>query len=44
MKKGKLPPGWDEQRIEGVLSHYEHQSETDAVAEDEAGMARLRRS
>jgi hypothetical protein len=30
-----LPPGWDEQRIRGVLEHYEHQSDEDAAAEDQ---------
>lgn len=36
MKQGKFPPGWDEQRVKRVLSHYESQTEEEAVAEDGA--------
>jgi hypothetical protein len=36
MKKGKFPPGWDEERVRRVLAHYGDQSEEEAVAEDEA--------
>ena len=36
MSKNRFPPGWDEQRVKRVLSHYESQSEDEAVAEDEA--------
>ena len=36
MKQNKFPPGWDEQRVQRVLSHYESQTEDEAVAEDEA--------
>lgn len=36
MKQNKFPPGWDEQRVRRVLSHYESQPEDAAVAEDEA--------
>jgi hypothetical protein len=36
MKKSKFPPGWDEERVNRVLSHYESQTEEEAVAEDEA--------
>jgi hypothetical protein len=36
MKQGKFPPGWDTERVNRVLSHYESQSEEEAVAEDEA--------
>jgi hypothetical protein len=32
----KLPRGWDEDRVRKVLTHYEHQSEEDAISEDEA--------
>lgn len=31
-----FPPGWDEERVQRVLAHYESQSEEEAVAEDEA--------
>lgn len=36
MKDGRYPPGWDEDRVRRVIDHYEHQSEEEAVAEDEA--------
>lgn len=36
MKQNKFPLGWDEDRVERVLAHYEEQSEEEAVAEDEA--------
>jgi len=36
MKQSKCPPGWDESRVQKVLSHYEAQTEEEAVAEDEA--------
>jgi hypothetical protein len=36
MKQSRFPPGWDEERVQCVLVHYEAQTETAAVAEDEA--------
>lgn len=36
MKQSKFPPGWDENRVQKVLEHYEMKSEEEAVAEDEA--------
>jgi hypothetical protein len=36
MSKSKLPKNWDEARVEGVLKHYENQSDDEATAEDEA--------
>ncbi len=36
MRKGKYPPGWDEERVRRVLEHYEAQADEEAVAEDEA--------
>ena len=36
MKQNNFPPGWDAERVNRVLSHYESQSEDEAVAEDEA--------
>lgn len=36
MKKEKFPPGWDAERVQRVLAHYEEQTEEEAVAEDEA--------
>lgn len=38
MKENKFPPGWDENRVREVLAHYETQSESEAVAEDEAAV------
>ena len=36
MKESRFPPGWDEERVQRVLAHYETQTEVEAVAEDEA--------
>ena len=36
MKQSRFPPGWDEERVQRVLAHYETQTGTEAVAEDEA--------
>ena len=36
MVHNRFPEGWDEQRVRRVLEHYEHQTEDEAVAEDEA--------
>jgi len=38
MKKKNIefPRGWDENRVKKVLSHYENQTEDDALTEDEA--------
>ena len=33
-----LPPGWDEHRVQRVLEHYEHQTDEEATAEDEAAL------
>ena len=38
MKQDKFPPGWNAERVERVLAHYETQSEEEAVAEDEAAL------
>jgi hypothetical protein len=38
MNQPKFPPGWDAQRVRSVLSHYETQSDEEAVAEDEAAL------
>lgn len=35
-KSGKFPPGWDEERVQRLIEHYESQSEAEGVAEDEA--------
>ena len=36
MRQKRFPPGWDEDRVQRVLAHYEDQTEEEAVAEDEA--------
>jgi len=38
MAKSNFPPGWDEERVQKVLAHYEAQSEGEALAEDEAAL------
>ncbi len=38
MSKNRFSPGWDEKRVKGVITHYESQSEYEAVAEDAAAM------
>ncbi len=35
MRRNRFPAGWDEGRVQGVLEHYERQTEDEAVAEDE---------
>jgi len=37
-KYSAFPPGWDKDRVRRVLSHYEEQTEEEAVAEDEAAL------
>jgi len=40
MKQNKFPTGWNEEKVQRVLSRYEGQNEDDALAEDEAGIER----
>ncbi|MEZ4712221.1 MAG: hypothetical protein R3A44_33845 [Caldilineaceae bacterium] len=35
MKQNNFPAGWNKERVERVLAHYEEQTEDEAVAEDE---------
>ena len=35
-KKPNFPPGWDQERVQRVLQHYDSLTEEEAVAEDEA--------
>jgi hypothetical protein len=44
MKKPRtrLPKGWDEKKLKQLISHYENQSEDEAVAEDEAAYRNTR--
>ena len=41
MKRNRFPAGWNEDRVQRLLAHYEGQTEDEAVAEDEAAF-RLR--
>lgn len=36
MKEDKFPLGWNAERVQQLLAHYEKQTEEKAVAEDEA--------
>jgi len=36
MKKANFPKGWDNERVQRLIAHYEQQSEDEAEAEDEA--------
>ena len=36
MPQNKFPSGWDDERVQSIIAHYEQQSEDEAVAEDEA--------
>ena len=38
MSEIKFPADWDEQKARRVLTHYEEQTEEDALLEDEAGI------
>lgn len=33
MSEQRFPPGWDEERVQEVLAHYENQSEDEQFAE-----------
>ncbi|HUE24802.1 MAG TPA: hypothetical protein VMQ86_24165 [Bryobacteraceae bacterium] len=39
MTQNKFPDGWDEEKVQQVLAKYEQQTEDEALAEDEAGVA-----
>jgi len=34
VQQSKFPPGWDKERIQKVIAHYEQQTEDEAVSED----------
>ena len=36
MTDSQFPAGWNENRVQRVLDHYEQQADEEAVAEDEA--------
>jgi hypothetical protein len=35
-KRNRFPAGWNQERVDALLHHYEEQTEDEAVAEDEA--------
>lgn len=39
MTNNSFPAGWDEERVNKVLDHYESQTDAQAIAEDEADFA-----
>jgi hypothetical protein len=39
MTEPRFPPGWNAERVQRVLEHYENQTEDEAVAEDEHAFA-----
>ena len=36
MTESKFPAGWNENRVQRMLDHYQQQADDEAVAEDEA--------
>jgi hypothetical protein len=38
MSQPKFPEGWDEEKVQRVLAHYENQSDEAAAAEEDAAM------
>lgn len=38
MNQSTFPPGWDQDKVQRVLTHYEGQTEDEALLEDEAGI------
>ncbi len=38
MRRSRFPIGWDEERVRRIITHYEEQTEEEAVAEDEAAL------
>ena len=36
MSKQQFPPGWDEQRVQELIAHYESQTEDEEFADIEA--------
>jgi hypothetical protein len=38
MSQNKFPTGWDDEKVQQVIAHYERQTEDEALAEDEAGI------
>lgn len=44
MTKEHFPPGWNEERVARVLSHYENQTDEEALAEYQAAFTGKRRT
>lgn len=42
--KNRYPKDWDEKRIRAVISHYEEQTEEEAVEEDEAAFKKRKQT
>jgi len=40
MRQNKLPPGWNEERVQRVLTHYESQTDEEAIVEKEVYVER----
>jgi hypothetical protein len=38
MKANRFPQGWNEERVQNLIAHYESQSDAEAIAEDEAAL------
>jgi len=38
MSQNKFPTGWDDEKVQRILTHYEGQNEDEALQEDEAGI------
>ena len=36
MSESRFPPGWDAERVQRLIDHYEELNEDEVVAEDEA--------
>ena len=37
-KANSFPAGWDEERVQDLIRHYETQTDEEAIAEDEAAL------
>ena len=37
-KQNEFPPGWNEEKVQSVIAHYDQQTEDEAVAEAEEAL------
>ena len=44
MTNERFPPGWNEERVARVLSHYENQTDEEALVEDVAAFKGKKRA